>query len=274
MPDTTNDIVLTDIDDRGVATVTMNRPDKHNAFNEDVIARLTEIFAMVEADPRSRLMVLTGRGKSFSAGGDLNWMRKFVDYTVEENMADARKLAGMLDTLYRLKLPTIACVNGPAYGGGVGLVACCDIAIADESALFALTEVKLGLTPATISPYVVRAMGERQARRYFLTAERFDAYAAQGVGLVHEVVPDAEEMASMRDLFIDAILKNGPGAVAAAKELVFAVSGQNIDEALQQDTARRIAERRTSAEGQEGLAAFFEKRKPNWVTPKGGNGDV
>jgi len=268
------DIILTSIDERGVATVTLNRPDKHNAFNEAVIAHLTETFAMIEADPRARVMVLTGKGQSFSAGGDLNWMRKFVDYTVDENIADARKLAGMLDVLYRLKLPTIACVNGPAYGGGVGLVACCDIAIADESALFALTEVKLGLTPATISPYVVRAMGERQARRYFLTAERFDAYAAQAIGLVHEVVPDAEEMATMRDMFIDAILKNGPGAVAAAKDLVFAVSGEAIDESLQQETARRIAERRTSAEGQEGLAAFFEKRKPDWVAPKGGNGDV
>lgn len=265
MTDITKDIILTDIDDRGVATVTLNRPDKHNAFNEDVIARLTDAFGVIEADPRSRVLVLTGAGKSFSAGADLNWMRKFVDYTVDENMADARKLAGMLDSLYRLKLPTIACVNGPAYGGGVGLVACCDIAIAAESALFALTEVKLGLTPATISPYVVRAIGERQARRYFLTAERFDAYAAQAINLVHEVVPDMDEMLVTRDLVIDSILKNGPGAVAAAKDLIYAVSGQDIDEVLQRETARRIAERRASPEGQEGLAAFFEKRKPGWI---------
>lgn len=259
------DIILTDIDDRGVATVTLNRPDKHNAFNEDVIARLTETFALIEADPRTRVMVLTGKGKSFSAGADLNWMRKFVDYSVEENIADARKLAQMLDALNSLKLPTIACVNGPAYGGGVGLVACCDIAIAAEAALFALTEVKLGLTPATISPYVVAAIGAREARRYFLTAERFDAYGAQAIGLVHEVVPDTEEMAKMRDLFIDAILANGPAAVAAAKDLIFAVRGKDIDEALQTETARRIAERRTSKEGQEGLAAFFDKRKPSWI---------
>ncbi|RMF10324.1 MAG: enoyl-CoA hydratase/isomerase family protein [Alphaproteobacteria bacterium] len=260
-----SDIILTEIDERGVATVTLNRPDRHNAFNEEVIARLTETFGVIEADPRTRVMVLTGAGKSFSAGADLNWMRKFIDYSVAENIADARKLAAMLDTLNSLALPTIACVNGPAYGGGVGLVACCDIAIATEPALFALTEVRLGLTPATISPYVVAAIGARQARRYFLTAERFDAYAAQAMGLVHEVVPDADEMAVMREQLVDAILKNGPGAVSAAKELVFAVNGRPIDEALQDDTARRIAERRTSEEGQEGLAAFFEKRKPKWI---------
>lgn len=260
-----SDAILTDIDERGVATITLNRPERHNAFSDAVIAELTETFAAVAVDPRSRVMVLTGAGKSFSAGADLNWMRKFVDYSVEENMADARKLSAMLEALNTISLPTIACVNGPAFGGGVGLVACCDMAITVEAAQFSLSEVKLGLTPATISPYVVAAMGARQARRYFLTAERFDAYAAQAMGLVHEVVPDADDMAGMRDDLINAILGNGPQAVAAAKDLIRAVAGKPVDDALQNETARRIAERRVSAEGQEGLAAFFDKRKPNWI---------
>ena len=257
--------VLLDIDDRGVATVTMNRADKHNAFNEEVITALTDTFAIVEADPRTRAMVLTGAGMSFSAGADLNWMRKFVDYTVEENMADARKLAAMLETLNSLKLPTIACVNGPAFGGGVGLVACCDIAIATARASFMLSEVKLGLVPATISPYVVAAIGPRAARRYFLTAERFDAPTAKDIGLLHEVASDDAGMATLRDQLIATILANGPQAVAAAKDLVFAVTGVAVDDALQADTARRIAERRVSREGQEGVAAFFDKRKPDWA---------
>lgn len=260
-----NNPVLLNVDDRGVATVTMNRADKHNAFNEEVIAALTDAFAIVEADPRTRVMVLTGAGASFSAGADLNWMRKFVDYTVEENMADARKLAAMLETLNSLKLPTIACVNGPAFGGGVGLVACCDIAIATTRASFMLSEVKLGLVPATISPYVVAAIGPRAARRYFLTAERFDAPTAKDIGLLHEVVSDDAGMATLRDQLIATILANGPEAVAAAKDLIFAVTGVVIDEALQANTARRIAERRVSREGQEGVAAFFDKRKPDWT---------
>lgn len=257
--------VLLDIDERGVATVTLNRADKHNAFNEEVIAALSDAFAIVEADPRTRLMVLTGEGMSFSAGADLNWMRKFIDYTVEENMADARKLAAMLQALNMLKLPTIACVNGPAYGGGVGLVACCDIAIAVSNAAFALTEVKLGLIPATISPYVVAAIGPRAARRYFLTAERIDAPTAKDIGLLHEVVDDQLALAALRDKLIATILANGPEAVAASKALIFAVTGVAVDDALQADTARRIAERRVSREGQEGLAAFFAKRKPDWA---------
>ncbi len=257
--------VLLNIDERGVATVTLNRADKHNAFNEEVIAALTDAFAIVEADPRTRLMVLTGDGASFSAGADLNWMRKFIDYTVEENMADARKLAVMLETLNSLKLPTIACVNGPAYGGGVGLVACCDIAIAVSNAAFALTEVKLGLIPATISPYVVAAIGPRAARRYFLTAERIDAPTAKDIGLLHEVVDDQAALAALCNKLIATILANGPEAVAASKALIFAVTGVAVDDALQADTARRIAERRVSREGQEGLAAFFAKRKPDWA---------
>lgn len=257
--------VLLDIDECGVATVTLNRADKHNAFNEEVIAALSDAFAIVEADPRTRLMVLTGEGMSFSAGADLNWMRKFINYTVEENMADARKLAAMLQALNTLKLPTIACVNGPAYGGGVGLVACCDIAIAVSNAAFALTEVKLGLIPATISPYVVAAIGPRAARRYFLTAERIDAPTAKDIGLLHEVVDDQPALAALRDKLIATILANGPEAVAASKALIFAVTGVAVDDALQADTARRIAERRVSREGQEGLAAFFAKRKPDWA---------
>jgi methylglutaconyl-CoA hydratase len=257
--------VLLNIDDRGVATVTMNRADKHNAFNEDVIAELTDTFALVEADPRTRVMVLTGKGESFSAGADLSWMRKFVHYSYDENVEDARKLAVMLQRLNTLKLPTIACVNGPAYGGGVGLIACCDIAIGLERASFALTEVKLGLTPATISPYVVAAIGPRQARRYFQTGERMDAATAKALGLLHEVAADEGALQKLCDKFITMLLANGPAAVAAAKDLVFAVSYKDASEAVLLDTARRIAERRMSAEGQEGLAAFFEKRKPNWI---------
>jgi len=210
-------------------------------------------------------MVLTGAGMSFSAGADLNWMRKFVDYTVEENMADARKLAAMLETVNSLKLPTIACVNGPAYGGGVGLVACCDIAIAVSGAAFALTEVKLGLIPATISPYVVAAIGPRAARRYFLTAERIDAQTAKNIGLVHEVVDDQAALEALCAKLIATLLANGPEAVAASKALILAVTGVAVDDALQADTARRIAARRVSREGQEGLAAFFDKRKPDWT---------
>lgn len=257
--------VLLDIDDRGVATVTMNRADKHNAFNEDVIAELTDAFAQVEADPRSRVMVLTGAGASFSAGADLNWMRKFAHYSYDENVADAQKLAAMLQRLNTLKLPTIACVNGPAYGGGVGLIACCDIAIGVERANFALTEVKLGLTPATISPYVVAAIGARAARRYFLTGERIDAATAKTLGLLHDVAADDAALGVLRDKFIATLLANGPQAMAAAKDLVFAVTDKIVDDALQRDTARRIADRRMSKEGQEGLAAFFDKRKPNWI---------
>lgn len=258
-------MVLLEIDDRGVATVTMNRPELHNAFNAEMIAELTAAFNAVGADPAVRVMVLAANGPSFSAGGDANWMRQFASYSHAENMADAAGLAQMLETLDRLPKPTIAMVTGAAYGGGVGLVACADVALAVEGAVFSLSEVKLGLVPATISPYVVAAIGPRAARRYFTTAERFDARTAAGIGLVHEVAPDGAALADRRDALIKAYLGNGPEAVTAAKELVFAVAHRTVDPALMTETARRIADRRVSAEGQEGLSAFLDKRKPNWL---------
>ena len=257
--------VLLEIDDRGVATVTLNRPELHNAFNDVVIAGLTSIFAELGKNSKVRVVVLAATGASFSAGAELGWMKRAAKFSYEENLADARKLAQMLDDLARLPVPTIALVQGAAYGGGVGLAACCDIVIAIASATFCLSEVKLGLTPATISPYVVAAIGARQAKRYFTTAERFDGPTAQRIGLVHDIVGAPEDLVTTRDRIVNHILQAGPQAVAAAKDLVYAVAGQPIGPELMAETARRIADRRLSAEGQEGLSAFLEKRKPNWI---------
>lgn len=247
----------------GVATVTLNRPDRHNAFDDALIAALTQVLRELDADDSVTVVVLAGAGKSFSAGADLNWMRRMADYGREENLADAEALAALMETLNGLDKPTIARVQGAAFGGGVGLVACCDIAIAADTASFCLSEVRLGLIPAVISPYVVTAIGERAARRYFVTAERFDAREAHRLGLVHEVVP-----AAGLDARVDALLaqlrQNGPRAMAAAKDLARAVSRGPIGPEMIRDTARRIAEIRSSAEGREGVAAFLEKRKPRW----------
>jgi methylglutaconyl-CoA hydratase len=256
--------ILTDIDAQGRATVTMNRPEVHNAFDDALIVALTAELQRLEADPGVRVVVLTGAGKSFSAGADLNWMRRMADYSPQENLRDAMCLAGLMQTLDGLGKPTVALVQGAAYGGGVGLVACCDIVLATPKASFCLSEVKLGLIPAAISPYVVAAMGPRAARRYFLTAERFAAADACRLGLVHEVV--AEEALSGRAAeVIGQLLQNGPQAMAAAKELVTAVARGPIDAAMIADTAERIARARASAEGKEGLGAFLEKRQPAWV---------
>lgn len=263
--DMTQETVILAIDDRGVATITLNRPELHNAFNDEVIARLTAIFHKLATDKTVRAVVLAANGPSFSAGAELGWMKKAAAYSYEENLADAARLARMLDDLYRLPKPTIAVVQGAAYGGGVGLVACCDIVVALAAATFSLSEVKLGLTPATISPYVIAAMGARQARRYFMTAERFDGQIAKNIGLVHELAETPEELAAARDRILKHILQAGPEAVAAAKDLVLAVDGKPIDADLRTETARRIALRRMSAEGQEGLTAFLEKRKPDWI---------
>lgn len=247
----------------GVATVTLNRPDRHNAFDDALIAALTQVLRELDADDSVTVVVLAGAGKSFSAGADLNWMRRMADYGREENLADAEALAALMETLNGLDKPTIARVQGAAFGGGVGLVACCDIAIAADTASFCLSEVRLGLIPAVISPYVVTAIGERAARRYFVTAERFDAREAHRLGLVHEVVP-----AAGLDARVDALLaqlrQNGPRAMAAAKDLAHAVSRGPIVPEMIRDTARRIAEIRSSAEGREGVAAFLEKRRPRW----------
>lgn len=257
-----------DIDGRGVATLTLNRPDRHNAFDDALIAELTASLARLGAQDGVRAVVLASTGRSFSAGADLEWMRRMAGYSEAENQADAEALARMLHTLDRLPRPTIALVQGPAYGGGVGLVACCDIAIASERASFCLTEVKLGLTPATISPYVVNAIGPRQARRYFTTAEVISSSQAREIGLVHEVVPEPE-LEAARERVLAALLQGAPGAQADAKTLVFLCKGRRVDADLSRETSRRIAQRRASPEGREGLGAFLSKQIPGWRQTEG-----
>lgn len=260
----TTETILTQIDDRGVATLTMNRPELHNAFDDLLIAALTAELRRLEADDSVRVVILAASGRSFSAGADLSWMRRMADYTREENLTDAQVLAELMRTLATLKKPTIAQVQGAAFGGGVGLVACCDVAIASRRATFCLSEVKLGLIPAVISPYVVEAIGPRAARRYFQSAEIFDAAEARSLGLVHEVTTE-EELPATVERLAATLLLNGPRAMAIAKELVARVASGPIDEAMIRDTAERIADTRASAEGKEGLSAFLEKRKPRWV---------
>jgi len=252
--------------DGPVGILTLNKPDRHNAFDETLMAEITAGLKQLEADPTVRVVVLSATGKSFCAGADLNWMKRAAGYTPEQNLADAGNLAELLRTLNTLSKPTVARVQGPAYGGGVGLVAACDVAVASYDAMFALTEVKLGLIPAVISPYVIAALGERQCRRYFLTAERFSAAEGYRLGLLHEIVPSEEQLDEAVGEIVDKLLKNGPAAQAASKELIRAVANQPIDDAVIADTARRITAMRASAEGREGIAAFLEKRKPHWIT--------
>ena len=255
--------ILQKIDPRGIATLTLNRPERHNAFDDALIAEITAALHALAIDPAVRAVVLASTGRSFSAGADLDWMRRMAGHSFSENVADAAGLAGMLHALDRLPKPTLALVQGAAYGGGVGLVSCCDIAIASESASFCLSEVKLGLTPATISPYVVNAIGARQARRYFTTAEVMSAAKAREIGLVHEVVPP-DALAQVGERVLSALLQGAPGAQAAAKDLVFLCEGRAVDADLGTETSRRIAERRASPEGREGIAAFLDKRGPAW----------
>jgi methylglutaconyl-CoA hydratase len=247
-----------------VAVVVLARPDVHNAFDETLIAELTRTLAALDADPGVRVVVLAGQGKSFCAGADLNWMQRMAGYGHAENLADAGALANMLATLDRMAKPTIARVHGAAYGGGVGLVACCDIAIAAQEATFSLSEAKLGLIPATVGPYVVAAIGARQARRYFLSAERFTAAEALRIGLVHDVVP-GDAIDKHLDTLIDALLVAGPRAQAESKALIRSVAARRIDEAVIADTVEWIAGVRASPEGREGVAAFLERRRPAWL---------
>ena len=257
------DSVLLQTDSRGVATLTLNREEKHNAFDDAIIAELTAKLKKLDSDPAVRVVVLTAVGKTFSAGGDLAWMRSMAKFSEKENLDDALKLAELMEVLYSLSKPTIARVNGPAYGGGVGLVACCDIAIATPSAKFALTEVRLGLVPSVISPYVIAAIGAHRARRYFLTAELIEAEEAYHMGLVHEVVtPDVLD--ETVGILVTALLKAGPKALLAAKRLIAEQSGHDLH-AVKKRTAELIAKLRVSPEGQEGLSAFLEKRPPNWI---------
>lgn len=260
----TNDQLLTTIDDLGRATLILNRPERHNAFDDALIADLTAELKRLAHDPQVRLICLTGAGKSFSSGADLGWMQRMATYSHAENLADAMALAELMQTLDNLPKPTLALVQGAAFGGGVGLVAACDLVLASPTAQFCLSEVKLGLIPAVISPYVIAAMGARAARRYFISAERFGAERAHKLGLVHEVVP-AEELADEAERLSRQLLQNGPAAMAAAKKLVADVSQQPLDTALIADTAERIASARASDEGREGLSAFLEKRTPRWV---------
>jgi methylglutaconyl-CoA hydratase len=255
--------VTVEQDSRGVATVTLDNPEKHNAFDDSIIAELTAAFERIGSDDRARVMILAATGRNFCAGADLGWMKRMVSYSYEENLEDARHLATMLKTLNFLPLPTIARVQGAAFGGAVGLVSCCDMAVATEGASFCLSEVKIGITPATISPYVVAAIGRKAARRYFTTAERFSAPTAAHLGLVSEVVEE-DRLDEQLEKLVEALLSNSPRAVSAAKQLVLDVAGREINQRLIDETSERIARIRVSPEGQEGLTAFLEKRKPAW----------
>lgn len=250
---------------RGIATVSLNRPDVHNAFNETLIAELTAEFTQVGALPEVRVVVLAGEGKSFCAGADMHWMRKMVGYSFAENLADAEGLVRMLRTIRDCPKPTIARVHGAAFGGGIGLVAACDMAVALEKVTFCLSEVKLGIAPATIAPFLVEKVGPGALRRYALTAERFDATEAKRIGLINEIVDKPEELDTWINDIADAVKVAGPNAVAACKAVIREVSKLPLDEAGPR-TARRIAELRASDEGQEGLTAFLEKRPPDWTT--------
>ncbi len=251
-----------------VGLVTLNRPERHNAFDDALIAELTDALRTVEADDTIRVVVLSAVGKSFSAGADLNWMRRVAGASQEENRRDAMALAALMRTLAELRKPTVARVQGPAYGGGVGLVACCDIAVATLRSTFALSEVKLGLVPAVISPYVVAAIGARAARRYFLTAETIEASDAWRLGLVHEIAQDDEDLDEKVGNVVDALLACGPAAQAESKSLIRAVMNRPVSLDLIQDTAERIARIRSSPEGAEGVAAFLERRRASWLPPE------
>jgi methylglutaconyl-CoA hydratase len=246
-----------------VAEVWLNRPDVRNAFNDGVIAELTAAFTTLGADSELRAIVLGGHGKAFCAGADLSWMRAMADYTWDQNRADAQKLADMLWTVWSCPLPVVGRIHGDCYAGGVGLAAVCDVLVAADGMQFCLSEARLGLLPGTISPYVVRALGEQASRRYFATAERFDAARAQALGFVHEVVAPEALDAKVAEI-VAALVANGPAAVKACKQLVKDVSAREIGEALRGDTARRIADIRASTEGREGVRSFLDKRTPAW----------
>jgi methylglutaconyl-CoA hydratase len=244
--------------------VTLNRPEVRNAFNDEVIAELTRAFIQLGQDPQVRVVVLAALGPTFCAGADLNWMRRMADYTRAENLLDAGALAEMLRVMYECPKPTIARIQGDVYAGGMGLVAVCDMAVSVDTANFCLSEVKLGLVPATISPYVIRAMGARAAHRYFLTAERFDAQEALRIGFVHEVV-SADGLDAKVAEITQALVNASPDAVKACKQLVQDVAGHDISAELIAGTVKAIADIRSSAQGKEGVQSFLQKRKPSWL---------
>lgn len=259
--------VLFEVDEQGIAKVTLNTPSKHNAFDDDMIKSLTKIFDQIAAREDIKIMILTSTGKNFSAGADLSWMKRMATYSYDENLTDATLLANMLKNLNFLPQPTIARIQGAAFGGAVGLASCCDIVIASNDASFCLSEVKLGLIPATISPYVINAIGLKAARRYFISAERFSAQKAMQLGLVDEVV-ESESLDDEVQAMVTTLLSNSPKAIKAAKKLALDVAYQDINSQLISETSKRIAKIRVSNEGQEGLTAFFEKRPPSWQTKK------
>lgn len=261
MTDTT---VILEQDEDGIAWVTLNRPEVHNAFDEVMIHRLREIFQILKQDNSCRAVVLRGAGKSFSAGADLGWMKRAAEFSHNQNLADAEYLAAMLNGLYSLNKMTIACVKGVAMGGGLGLLSCCDLVIADENTTFALSEVKIGIIPATISPYVLAGMGPRNARRYFQTGERFKGQRAYDMGLVHELVTTEDEMDAQLNVILDHVRTSGPYAMREAKRLVMDYANQPLSSKMMQDSAERIAAIRARPEAKEGLTAFQEKRKPDW----------
>jgi methylglutaconyl-CoA hydratase len=245
-------------------TITLSRPEVRNAFNDEVITELTQAFQTAAASAETRAVLLAAEGPAFCAGADLNWMRRMADYTRAENLADAAKLAEMLRVMYDCPKPTIARIQGDVVAGGMGLVAACDMAVAVDSAGFCLSEVKLGLIPATISPYVIRSMGARAAHRYFLTAERFTAQEALRIGFVHEVV-QAEQLDAKVAELVKALVNASPNAVRSCKELVQTVAHREIDGTLIAHTVEGIADIRSSSEGKEGVQSFLQKRKPNWL---------
>lgn len=249
--------------DQGVGVIWLNRPQVRNALNVELIAELTDAVQAASEDPEVRAIVLAGHGPAFCAGADLNWMKTASTYGPAENEADAIRLAQLLRAIAEAPKPTVARVHGPAYAGGLGLVSACDIAVASTDASFCLTEVRIGLIAAMISPYVIRAMGERAASRYFLTAEVFDAAEAWRLGVVQSLVPPAELDETVNQM-LGALLQGAPGALAQTKQLIREVAGRPVDDALQRDTAQRIARARASEEGREGIASFLEKRRPNW----------
>lgn len=252
------------IDADGIATVTLDRPEVHNAFDDVMVAELTGVLRELDAEPDVRVVILAGNGPSFSAGANLNWMRRTADYSAADNERDALALATLMNTLYRLSKPTIARVHGPAYAGGLGLVACCDIAVATREAKFCLSEVRLGLVPAVVTPYVMAAIGERQTRRYVLTAETFDAAEAYRIGLLHDIVEEHELTPTLNGL-VTLLFRAGPLALAHSKAWIEKVAASPIDSTLVAQSAALIAGLRASAEGRAGIAAFLEKRDTPWL---------
>ena len=252
-------------DTRGVAMVAMNRPHVHNAFDEAMICELIEAFRDLGADDTVRVIIIAAEGKSFCAGADLNWMKRAAEYDEDQNREDAGELALMLNAIYACPKPVIARVQGNAFGGGVGVVAAADIAVGVADVQFSLSEVKLGIIPAAISPYVIEAIGARYAHRYFISAERFSASEAYRIGLLHDLASSVEAMDEQIAVLCAALLANGPKAMESAKNLIQAVSHKSIDDELMEDTIERIAQIRSTPEAKEGIRAFLEKRKPNWV---------